>query len=1319
MRGQQNHNASMGNHICGLFYTTGPDAWDLKRTYLPQVQLKSHTTLNPVCFTTQLTQTFRHPNSEALPQLRYTFPLYDGVAVNGYTISYADKVLEGIVKQKDVAKKTYQAAVDRGETAGLLESLPAGVFGVTLGNVPANTDIIVDITYCGELKHDAAIDGLRYMLPTSIAPRYGNVLDSNTVTKQGISITVDVDMATSAIRKVQSPSHPIAVSMGATSTTEGGNQSPFKPSQASATLTLGTTELADDFILQLLIDDINKPQAILETHPDLTNHRAIMTTLVPKFALEAAHPEIVFVADQSGSMQGSKNASLVSALKIFLKSLPLGVRFNICAFGSSFKFLWPKSQAYNEDNLNTAIAFADSFTASYGGTEILKPITAAFDQRLKDLPLEVMLLTDGDIWGEDAVFGYINEQIRDKNVDARVFALGIGGDVSHTLVEGVARAGNGFAQFVTQNEDTDQKVIRMLKGALYAHTKDYELEVHYDEKGGDNMSNEDDFEIVEKVNDCLKIADVPADQEQQSQKASEPKAKSFFDESAEVDKPSKRDSNTADRYAHLPKIDTPKILQAPNEIPPLFPFNRTTVYLLLGPDSDRKQVTSVTLRAKSAQGPLELNIPVHCSNGEAGVATIHQLAARRAIQDLEEGRGWISAAKTAVDTLVKTKYESRLDEILERECVRLGEGFQVAGKWTSFLAVEAKSEETMETGGDSTDEGAEADRARVLSSAMDMKRTKNVMRKRNALAMSAPAYQASRYVTPDNLAAAAAADTFAFVPRQGGGVFGNAQSVTPPAAGTLFGSSNGPGQRSGGLFGSTNSVAGGGFSVDRCAEPQRTGSLFGSFRNRNAGGLFGGTHSNSAGPSGNSQTASLFANSRYTPGSSFGPAGASAPNPVRSAAHGTDTGRRRLPLDALQSSSPFSFGSPSASSQGDANAACSSFGAPPLSTRSQSDAYSGPLYVRDGVYSTNYDPTCEGDPPTLVSPGSASYNRGLKQAQGAAAAAASYPTLASSSPPSSSLTSLSSSSTAAPATRNVQPLLQQAQGQSASNYQVQRQHFESQDDKPVLKPCMVAQPRGSLSFSMPSKKKNGAPAPPAPSFGAPPARSMAAPPSPAEAEAAEDAEDADIAYSDEDMGFALMDALPEGADILADEDNSEESYKPPSAAPASASVSTSLGAHHNRTNQPARKSTGGKAPREQLASKAARKSAPSSGRGTVLADEEDDDDIPPNDDAETSKKMHALIALQTFSGAWAWDSSLFSVLGLDASNINKTDIVGETGDEVCCATALAIAFLETQVSGKKNVWEMVVGKAREWLGKQIGGGGGDLEEVVGKAAGYF
>jgi len=687
-------NVHVHGHVCGCYYTTGPSPSQLRRHYLARARLVSHTTITPLCFTTRLTQTFHNPSAEALPQVRYTFPLYDGVTVNGYTISYADKTLTGIVREKHEAKKTYQAAVDRGEAAGLLEHLPSGIFGVTLGNVPAHADVVVDITYCGELKHDAAIDGPRYTLPTTICPRYGDypgeVLKSDAVVEGGISINIDIDMADSPIRKVQSPTHPIAVSMGALSTAANASTAPFTPYQASATLTLGSTGLGSDFILQMLADDISNPRAILETHPTLPDQRAIMATMVPKFTLEPAHPEIVFIADQSGSMSGDKNTALVRALKVFIKSLPTGVRFNICAFGTNFRFLWPTSQAYNESNVEMAIAFVESFGAAYGGTEILKPITATFEQRLGDMPLEVMLLTDGQIWGEDAVFEYVNQQLRDKRVDARVFALGIGSHVSHSLVEGVARAGNGFAQFVVGEEEMDQKVVRMLRGALYAHTKDYRIEVHYadvETGGGEAMDDDEEFEMVEKVNECL-IVDDHRPKERESGKKS--LVKSFFNSTAKLDEDP--NAGQTDRYAHLPAIANPKILQAPATIPPLFPFNRTTVYLLLGPETTQKSPTSITLRATSSEGPIELTVPITTAAAVSGVATIHQLAARKAVQDLEEGRGWLQSATVPSQggdkVLVKGKYPSRFDEIVEREAVRLGERFQVSGKWTSFVAVQ-------------------------------------------------------------------------------------------------------------------------------------------------------------------------------------------------------------------------------------------------------------------------------------------------------------------------------------------------------------------------------------------------------------------------------------------------------------------------------------------------------------------------------------------------------------------------------------------------------------------------------------------------------
>ncbi|KAK0337788.1 hypothetical protein LTR94_002881 [Friedmanniomyces endolithicus] len=693
------------DHICGCYYVIGhTNPFQSKRRYLPQVKLASHTTIGPLCVTTVLTQTFSNPGDEAISQARYTFPLHDGVAVNGYTIRYADKDLVGVVKQKDDAKQTYQEAVDRGETAGLLESLPAGIFGVSLANIPAKSDIVVAITYCGELKHDAAIDGLRY------GSYPGELMHNNTLPSGGISITVDIDMVSSAIRKVQSPSHPIAVSSGSLSTTSP--TSPFIPHLSSATLTLGTTELAQDFILQLLIADLNLPRAVLEIHPTLPAHRAILTTLVPHFTLTPAQPpEIVFIADQSGSMQGPKNSSLQKALLVFLKSLPLGVRFNICAFGTEHTFLWPRSQVYSAANLQRAVEFVGGFRAAYGGTEILKPLVTAFQQRLTDLPLEAILLTDGQVWGEEEVFRFIDAQIRGKGVDARVFALGIGDGVSHSLVEGVARAGQGFAQFVAGGEEgtgVEGKVVRMLRGALYAHTRNYELEVVYAEEEEEKVENggvgsgveemEDDFELVEKSDANLqtseKTSETPAVDD-----TNEKPAASFFDPTANLDAPIASSQLPANRYAHLPPITPPPLLQAPAIIPPLFPFNRTTLYLLLGPETPQKRISDLVLRASSAQGPLELRIPVDYleSSGKAAVPTVHQLAARKAIQDLEAGGGWLSTATTTAtdstdfdgpEVAVKERYPSRFDELLEREAVRLGEKFQVAGKWTSFVAVQ-------------------------------------------------------------------------------------------------------------------------------------------------------------------------------------------------------------------------------------------------------------------------------------------------------------------------------------------------------------------------------------------------------------------------------------------------------------------------------------------------------------------------------------------------------------------------------------------------------------------------------------------------------
>jgi hypothetical protein len=483
----------------------------LCKTYLPQVDVSAHATILANTSRTVLTQTFANTSTEkGIREARYIFPLYDGVSVVGFTCLVGDRTIVGEVKEKDKARADFNEAVSKGETAGLLEQLPdaSDIFTTTVGNIPPRAKVVVKITYLDELKQDMEVDGIRFTIPNIICPRYGDYpleMQSGPAVDAvggGVSIAVDAEMADgSFIQKMLSPTHPISMSMGTTSSDPDADPTMTK---ASATLSLGTACLDKDFVLQVIAKNTGVPKAVVESHPTIPNHRALMATLVPKFTLPAERPEIVFVIDRSGSMGGSRIELAKQALLVFLKSLPVGVKFNICSFGSSYSFLWPKSATYNQTNLEQAVRHAEMLMADYGGTEMLRPVEVAIKNRYEDMSLEVVLLTDGEIYNQHELFSYLNSEVAEAKKPIRVFTLGIGNGVSHSLIEGVARAGNGFSQAVGEGEKMDSKVVRMLKGALSPHINDYTLEVKY-AAHTTHSEDQDDFEIVEKVTDSLKV----------------------------------------------------------------------------------------------------------------------------------------------------------------------------------------------------------------------------------------------------------------------------------------------------------------------------------------------------------------------------------------------------------------------------------------------------------------------------------------------------------------------------------------------------------------------------------------------------------------------------------------------------------------------------------------------------------------------------------------------------------------------------------------------------------------------------------------------
>ena len=377
-----------------------------------------------------------------------------------------------------------------------------------------------------------------------------------------------------------------------------------------------------------------------------------MVTLVPKFNLpKSTKPEVVFIVDRSGSMS-SRVAPLKSSLSVFLKSLPLDVNFNICSFGSHHSFLWDKSRPYSNQTFAEAQKYCDSMKADFGGTEILPAIKSTIGKRLKDLNLEIMVLTDGKVWNTEDLFEYVEKAT--KKGDVRLFSLGIGRDVSHALIDGMARVGRGFSQVVSdEREGMESKVARMLRGGLSAHVVNYRLE----------WEDKPSTEVVKKSSPIARAI----------------RRLSLFDSHANTDSPVS--------FSDSPDFTIPSVIQAPYKIQPLFPFSRTTAYALLSPDA--RPPSHVWLRGTTPEGD-ELELEIAVQRAPVQGETIHQLAARKILQELKDGTGYVHGA---VD---KEKQPGLLADWVKKEGVRVGLKYGVASQWTSFVAVERKDEETVE-----------------------------------------------------------------------------------------------------------------------------------------------------------------------------------------------------------------------------------------------------------------------------------------------------------------------------------------------------------------------------------------------------------------------------------------------------------------------------------------------------------------------------------------------------------------------------------------------------------------------------------------------
>jgi Ca-activated chloride channel family protein len=408
-----------------------------------------------------LTQRFRNPLAEPIEAV-YTFPMSERAAVDSMTMLIGDRTIKGIIKEREEARKAYEAARAAGQAASLLDQERPNIFTQSVANILPNDKVEIRISYVEYLEYEDGEYTLAF--PMVVGPRYipGNpggaggtdqvpdaaritppVTPEGTRAGHDISVAVSLDAGV-AIREIDSELHEVEIE---------------RPAEHKAVVRLKEkAELPNrDFILRYAVAGDAIEDAVM-SHADARGGFFTVILQPPdRVAPEAVTPkEMIFVIDCSGSMRGFPIEKAKATMRRCIEGMNPDDTFNLVSFAGGTGYCFDRPVPNTKKNRTKALEYLDALEGS-GGTEMMAAIRAALEKQEDPERLRIVcFMTDGFIGNDMGILDAIQ-----KNVDsARVFAFGIGNGVNRFLIEGMGRTGRGASEVVTLQSDADEAVKR-------------------------------------------------------------------------------------------------------------------------------------------------------------------------------------------------------------------------------------------------------------------------------------------------------------------------------------------------------------------------------------------------------------------------------------------------------------------------------------------------------------------------------------------------------------------------------------------------------------------------------------------------------------------------------------------------------------------------------------------------------------------------------------------------------------------------------------------------------------------------------------------
>ena len=401
----------------------------------------------------------------------YVFPLPDEAAVDHMRMYIGDRFIEGEIREKEQARKEYEAAKTAGKKTSLVEQQRANLFTTSVANIGPGEKVIIEIEYLEELRFDGGTFSLRY--PMTLTPRY--IPGQPEADRQGSGWSADttqVDDASLITPPMVSASKGHRISLQATVNAGmpleiiASRYHPVSVSEANGeymvSLAAGRAAMEHDFELLWRPVPSALPRAMAFTETINGEPHYLLMVMPPESELVsgAMMPrEMIFVVDTSGSMHGVSIAQAKKALLRAVDGLQPGDKFNVVEFNSNTNPLFPTSVSASSSNVNAATSYVRGLQAN-GGTEMYSALDFALSTTPSEAYLrQIIFITDGAVGNEEGLFKLIDTKLN----NARLFMVGIGSAPNSWLMRKAAEFGRGTFTMISALHEVGEKMERLFR----------------------------------------------------------------------------------------------------------------------------------------------------------------------------------------------------------------------------------------------------------------------------------------------------------------------------------------------------------------------------------------------------------------------------------------------------------------------------------------------------------------------------------------------------------------------------------------------------------------------------------------------------------------------------------------------------------------------------------------------------------------------------------------------------------------------------------------------------------------------------------------